>query len=485
MTELNKIIESLEVTSLRNYREQVISGIAIDSREVKPGWLFIAVRGTHIDGHDFIADAIEAGAVAVICEVLPDPVPGDVIFIITGDSASSAGLASSAFYGHPSRKLKLTGVTGTNGKTTIATLLYNLFEALGYKCGLLSTVTNMVHKRSESATHTTPDPVRLNALLAEMVSEGCDYVFMEVSSHAVEQRRIAGLLFSGGIFTNLTHDHLDYHLTFENYLAAKKKFFDSLGKSSFALTNADDRNGAVMLQNCRARKYTYSTRTVADYRCSIVEQDFEGMLLRIDGNEVWTRFIGDYNASNLLAVYAAALLLGAPAPEVLRIVSDLRSVSGRMEVIRSPKGITAIVDYAHTPDAVSNVIQAVNRVRKGSGRLIVVVGAGGDRDTTKRPLMARIAAEGADRLILTSDNPRSEDPEKILDDMQAGLAPDELVKMIRISGRADAIRAAVMFATPGDIVLIAGKGHETYQEIRGVRHHFDDREELKKAFKMI
>jgi UDP-N-acetylmuramoyl-L-alanyl-D-glutamate--2,6-diaminopimelate ligase len=534
MKELKEILKEIRVTRIYGDEEKVVAGVTADSRAVQPGWLFIAVRGTQSDGHLFISKAVEAGAVAVICEKLPLPSektgedlpeewagivdrlpaalidvllvnkghdntePGDVMpgrtphgsspdkvtFIVVDDSAAATGMAASAFYDHPSHKVRLTGVTGTNGKTTVATLLYNMFEGLGYKCGLLSTVCNYVHHTRRDATHTTPDPVRLNAMLAEMADEGCEYAFMEVSSHAIDQRRVSGLHFEGGIFTNLTHDHLDYHLTFDNYLAAKKKFFDGLPKESFALVNTDDKNGNVMLQNCKASKYTFSMHGMADFRCNIIEQGFEGMQLKINGTEVWTRFIGDYNASNLLAVYGAAVLLGAGTEEVLRILSTLRPVDGRTEVIRSADGITGIVDYAHTPDAVENVIEAINRLRQGQGRLIVVVGAGGDRDRTKRPVMARIAAAGADRLILTSDNPRSEDPDSIIDDMQAGLTPDAMPKMIRITGRADAIRAAVMLAAPGDIILVAGKGHETYQEIKGVRHHFDDREELRKAFKM-
>ncbi len=512
MMELREILKELKVKKIHGDDGKVITGITADSREVKPGYLFIAVRGTKSDGHEFIGKAVESGAAAVICENLPEgffekqpaatgkeagftghtgqgeksseSAPAGITIIVVEDSAAATGLAASAFYDYPSRKLKLTGVTGTNGKTTIATLLYNMFDALGYKCGLLSTVCNFVFRTRRDATHTTPDPVRLNALLAEMVDQGCEYAFMEVSSHAVDQKRIAGLHFAGGIFTNLTHDHLDYHKTFDNYLAAKKKFFDGLTPEAFSLVNADDRNGSVMVQNCRASKQTFSMRSMADFRCNIIEQGFEGMLLKINGTEVWTHFIGDYNASNLLAVYGGAILLGANTEEVLRILSTLRPVDGRMEVIRSADGITGIVDYAHTPDAVENVIEAINRLRQGAGRLIVIVGAGGDRDRTKRPVMARIAAAGADRLILTSDNPRSEDPETIIDDMLAGLSPDAVPKMIRITGRADAIRAAVMLATPGDIILVAGKGHETYQEVKGVRHHFDDREELRKAFKM-
>ncbi|MFN2312926.1 MAG: UDP-N-acetylmuramoyl-L-alanyl-D-glutamate--2,6-diaminopimelate ligase [Bacteroidales bacterium] len=484
MRELENILKELKVTSIYGDEKKLITGVTADSREVQPGSLFIAVRGTRSDGHAFIGTAVESGATAVICEALPEKLYEGLTMIVVEDSAAATGLAASAFYDHPSRKLKLTGVTGTNGKTTIATLLYNMFEALGYKCGLLSTVCNYVHQTRRDATHTTPDPAKLNALLAEMVEAGCEYAFMEVSSHAIDQKRIAGLQFTGGVFTNLTHDHLDYHLTFDNYLAAKKKFFDNLDAGSFALVNADDRNGSVMVQNTKASKHTFSMRTMADFRCNIIEQGFEGMLLKINGTEVWTHFIGDYNASNLLAVYGTAILLAAQSEEVMKILSALRPVDGRTEVIRSVDGITAIVDYAHTPDAVQNIIEAVNRLRQGAGRLIVVVGAGGDRDRTKRPVMARIAASGADRLILTSDNPRSEDPDSIIDDMQAGLTPDAMPKMIRITGRADAIRAAVMLATPGDIILVAGKGHETYQEVKGVRHHFDDREELRKAFKM-
>ncbi len=484
MMKLRNILTDIKIISLHGDDDKIITGVTVDSRAVKPGNLFIAVRGTKSDGHAFIGKAVSEGASAIICETPPEPLPEGVTVIVIEDTTAAPGLTASAFYDHPSRKVKLTGVTGTNGKTTIATLLYNMFEAQGYKCGLLSTVCNYVHKRCEDATHTTPDPVRLNELLAAMVEEGCEYVFMEVSSHAIAQQRIAGLSFVGGIFTNLTHDHLDYHLTFDNYLAAKKKFFDNLAPEAFALVNTDDRNGTVMVQNCRASKHTFSMHGMADFRCSITEQGFEGMLLKINGTEVWTHFLGDYNASNLLAVYGATILLGADVIETPRILSTLVPVAGRMEVIRSKEGITGIVDYAHTPDAVQNVIEAVNRLRQGKGRLIVVLGAGGDRDRTKRPIMARMAAERSDRVILTSDNPRSEDPDRIIDEMQAGLNADTIARTIRITERADAIRAAVMMATPGDIIIVAGKGHETYQEVMGVRHHFDDREELRKAFKL-
>jgi len=485
MVRLKNILKDTGYLSVSGGVKMDISTVTSDSRNVVPGSLFVAVRGTHVDGHDFISKAIGAGAAAIICEKIPAETPENITFVIVQDASMALGEAASAFYGNPSSKLRLVGVTGTNGKTTIATLLYNMFESLGYKCGLLSTVVNYVHLTGVAATHTTPDPVQLNKLLAEMVDEGCGYAFMEVSSHSIDQNRIAGLQFDGGIFTNLTHDHLDYHLTFDNYLAAKKKFFDNLSSSAFALVNIDDRNGRVMLQNTSASKHYFSMRSMAEFKGAITEQGFEGMLLKINNNEVWTRFLGDYNASNLLAVYSASILLGAKNEEVLRILSTLVPVAGRMEVIRSENGITGIVDYAHTPDAVQNVIEAVNRARQGNGRLIVVVGAGGDRDKTKRPVMARIAVEGADRVILTSDNPRSEDPEMILNEMEAGVDSDGRAKTIRITNRAEAIKAAVMLASPGDTIIVAGKGHETYQEVNGVRSHFDDREELRKAFKMI
>ena len=357
-----------------------------------------------------------------------------------------------------------------------------MFLRLGYKCGLFSTVCNYINETELEATHTTPDPVQLNRLLAEMVREGCDYAFMEVSSHSADQKRIAGLVFAGGIFTNLTHDHLDYHKTFDNYLAAKKSFFDSLPPGSFALANIDDRNGRVMLQNCQARKFTFSVRGMADFRCNLIEQSFEGMGLKIQGEEVWTRFVGDFNASNLLAVYAASELLGASKKEILTIMSDLHPVSGRLEVIKSPGGISGIVDYAHTPDALLNVIETINKIREGGVQLITVVGAGGDRDRTKRPEMAAISAEGSTKVILTSDNPRTEDPEKILDEMESGITPDLKRKTLRISDRHEAIKTAVMLANKGDVILIAGKGHESYQDVMGVKHHFDDREELRNAF---
>lgn len=478
-----EILKGISVISISGNKKPEIVHIEFDSRNVTKGTLFVAVKGVKSDGHDFIESAIASGATAIICEKLPAKTDSKICWILTADSAKALGEAASNFYGNPSSSLKLVGVTGTNGKTTIATVLYRMFLRLGYKCGLFSTVCNYVNERELPATHTTPDPIQLNKLLAEMVSEGCDYAFMEVSSHSVDQKRIAGLKFAGGIFTNLTHDHLDYHKTFDNYLAAKKGFFDGLGKDAFALVNIDDRNGNVMLQNCNAKHYTFSVRSMADFRCSIIEQGFEGMGLKIQGQEVWTHFIGDFNASNLLAVYGATELLGASKNEILTVLSDLYPVAGRLEVVLSPGGISGIVDYAHTPDALLNVIDTINKIREGGVQLITVVGAGGDRDKTKRPKMAAISAEGSTKIILTSDNPRTEDPEMILNDMEAGITPDLKRKTLRIADRREAIKTAVMLANKGDVILVAGKGHETYQDVKGVKHHFDDREELRNALK--
>lgn len=478
---IEEILTGIEIVSVTGTKNKDISGIEFDSRKVKKDSLFVAVKGYKSDGHDFITSALASGATAIICETLRENPDKNICWIKTHDSAKALGLAASNFFGNPSSVLRLVGVTGTNGKTTIATLLYRMFLRLGYKCGLFSTVCNYINENELEATHTTPDPLQLHYLLSKMVEEGCDFAFMEVSSHSADQKRIAGLKFAGGIFTNLTHDHLDYHKTFDNYLIAKKNFFDSLPVDSFALVNIDDRNGKVMIQNCQAHHYTFSVRGMADYRCNIIEQGFEGMGLKIQGEEVWTRFIGDFNASNLLAVYAASELLGAAKKEILTILSDLYPVTGRLEVIKSPGGISGIVDYAHTPDALLNVIETINKIREGSVQLITVVGAGGDRDRTKRPEMAAISAGGSTRVILTSDNPRSEDPEKILDEMEAGITPDLKRKTLRITDRREAIKAAVMFADKGDVILLAGKGHETYQEIMGVKYHFDDREELRNA----
>ncbi len=484
MKRISDLLKGVNVISVTGDYNAEVASVEFDSRKVAPGALFVAVRGTTSDGHDFIPMAVDAGASAVICEKLPANPRSSVCWILTDDSASALGIAASGFYDNPSSSMKLVGVTGTNGKTTIATLLYRMFTALGYKCGLFSTVCNYVAGLELPATHTTPDPVQLNRIMAEMVESGCDYVFMEVSSHAIHQQRIAGLVFAGGIFTNLTHDHLDYHKTFAAYLEAKKQFFDSLSHDAFALVNIDDRNGKVMLQNCNGRHFTFSIREMADFRGGIVEQTFDGMAMKIQGNEVWTRFVGEFNASNLLAVCAASEILGADRQEILKVLSDLRPVAGRLETVTSPTGINGLVDYAHTPDALLNVIETINRMRESNCQLITVVGAGGDRDKTKRPKMAAISAEGSSKLILTSDNPRTEDPEKILDDMESGIVPELKKKTLRISDRRQAIRTAVMLANPGDIILVAGKGHETYQDVKGVKHHFDDREELKAAFQL-
>ncbi len=459
-----------------------IRDIQFDSRNVKPGSVFIATRGTASDGHQYIAVAIEKEAVAIVCEDIPTEIDPGVTYVKVENSADALGKMASAWHGFPSSKLTLVGVTGTNGKTTIATLLYQLFRQLGHKSGLLSTVCNYINDDVIEATHTTPDALALNELLAKMVEAGCEYAFMEVSSHSVEQRRIAGLEFDGGIFTNITRDHIDYHLTFENYLKAKKRFFDELPADTFALTNVDDKNGLVMLQNSKANKYTYSLRTMADFKTRILEHGFDGMLLDMNDKEVNVSFIGKFNASNLTAVFGTAILLGQDELEVLRIISSLQSVSGRFETLRAPQGYTAIVDYAHTPDALNNVIGTINQILQGNGRLITVVGCGGNRDKGKRPMMAREAVNGSWKTILTSDNPRFEDPQEILNDMLAGLDVVEKTKSLTIADRREAIKTACALAQQGDVVLVAGKGHEDYQIIQGVKHHFDDREEVKKCF---
>jgi UDP-N-acetylmuramoyl-L-alanyl-D-glutamate--2,6-diaminopimelate ligase len=481
MMKLDKILSGIKIISISGDKKLPVENISFDSRNVTKNSMFVAVEGSKTDGHDYIENAIKAGASAVVCEIVPVNPDKKICWIKTDDSAKALGQAASNFFGNPSSSIKLVGVTGTNGKTTIATLLYKMFTSLGYKCGLFSTVCNYIIDKELPATHTTPDPVQLNRIMRKMSDAGCDYAFMEVSSHSADQQRIAGLKFAGAIFTNLTHDHLDYHGTFDKYLAAKKSWFDSLPENAFALVNADDKNGKVMLQNCKARHYTFSVKGLADFRCKIIEQSFEGMGLKIMDEEVWTKFIGNFNASNLLAVSAASELLGADRKEILTILSNLTSVAGRLEVLRSPEGITGIVDYAHTPDALLNVISTINKIREGSVSLITVVGAGGDRDKTKRPKMAAISAKGSTKVILTSDNPRTENPERILDDMESGIGPEMKGKTLRICDRREAIKTAVMMAKPGDVILVAGKGHEPYQEINGVKHHFDDREELKKA----
>ncbi len=479
---LSELLNDLKPTSIVGSTDIDITGVNIDSRRIKDGHLFVAMKGTQVDGHQFIPKAIQLGAKAVLCEDMPAEKAEGVTYIQVPSTEDAVGPVATAFYGYPSRKLKLVGVTGTNGKTTIATLLYNMFTRLGYKCGLLSTVCNYVVDEAIPADHTTPDPIELNALLARMVEAGCSYAFMECSSHAIAQKRIGGLTFAGGLFTNLTRDHLDYHKTFENYRDAKKAFFDNLPKEAFAVTNADDKNGMVMVQNTKAKVKTYSTRTMADFKGRIIECHFEGMYLDIDGHEVGVHFIGKFNVSNLLAVYAAAVLLGQKPEDVLVALSTLHSVNGRLEPIHAPEGYTAIIDYAHTPDALENVLAAIHEVLDGKGNVITVCGAGGNRDKGKRPLMAQEAVKQSDKVIITSDNPRFEEPQDIINDMLAGLNAQQMKKVITIVDRREAIRTACMMAQKGDVVLIAGKGHENYQDVKGVKHHFDDHEVVKEMF---
>jgi UDP-N-acetylmuramoyl-L-alanyl-D-glutamate--2,6-diaminopimelate ligase len=479
---LNELLKNVETLNIIGDVEVEITGVNIDSRRIEKGHLFVAIPGTQTDGHKYIPKAIELGAAAVLCENMPEQqVPG-VTYIQVASTEDAVGKVATLFYGDPSRKLKLVGVTGTNGKTTIATLLYNMFRKFGHKCGLLSTVCNYIENEAIPADHTTPDPIELNRLLAQMVDAGCEYAFMECSSHAIAQKRIGGLKFAGGLFTNLTRDHLDYHKTFENYRDAKKAFFDGLDKDAFAITNADDKNGQIMVQNCKAQVKTYSTRTMADFKAKIIECHFEGMYLDINGKEVGVQFIGKFNVSNLLAVYGAAVMLGKKPEDILLILSTLKSVNGRLEPIHSPEGYTAIVDYAHTPDALENVLNAIHEVLNGKGKVITVCGAGGNRDKGKRPLMAQEAVKQSDKVIITSDNPRFEEPQDIINDMLAGLDQKQMKKVVSIVDRREAIRTACMLAQKGDVILIAGKGHEDYQEIKGVKHHFDDKEVVKEIF---
>lgn len=461
-----------------------ITGVNIDSRQVQEGHLFIAVKGTQTDGHSYINKAIENGAVVVVCQTLPEERHDGVTYVQVEDSEQIVGPIATTFYGNPTSKLRLVGVTGTNGKTTIATLLYKMFRIFGYKCGLCSTVCNYINDEPVPTDHTTPDPITLNRLLGRMADEGCEYAFMEVSSHSVAQHRIGGLKFAGGIFTNLTRDHLDYHKTFENYRDAKKAFFDALPKDAFAVTNVDDKNGRVMTQNTKADIKTYSLRSAADFKAKVLEESFEGMCLDINGKEVSVSFIGRFNVSNLLAVYSAAIAMGRQPEEVLVAISMLRPVNGRFETIRSEEGVTAIVDYAHTPDALVNVLTTINEILKGRGEVITVCGAGGNRDKGKRPLMAQEAVKHSDRVIITSDNPRFEEPQDIINDMLAGLDKTQMRKVVAVVDRKEAIRTACMMARPGDAVLVAGKGHEDYQDIKGVKHHFDDHEVIREIFGM-
>ena len=480
---VKEILVNCNLLEIIGNKDLDISNISFDSRTVKNGTLFFAVRGTQVDGHNFIEKAIEKGAIAIVCEQLPTTLNDAVTYIKVDNSAYILGVSASNFFDNPSKKLKLTGVTGTNGKTTIATLLYRLFTDAGYVCGLLSTIENIVDHEVIPATHTTPDPIELNALLKKMVDKGCEYVFMEVSSHSVDQDRIAGLEFAGGIFTNLTHDHLDYHKTMANYRNAKKKFFDNLPANAFALTNLDDKNGAIMLQNTRAKRLSYALKHDADFKGVVLESHFDGMMIKVNGMEMFTQLVGRFNASNLLAIYGAAISLGFDKDELLVEISKLKGANGRFDMIHSECGIVGIVDYAHTPDALENVLKAINDVRCHKENLITLVGCGGNRDTTKRPEMAAVAAKMSDKVILTSDNPRLEDPDEIIRQMKEGLDEESKHRVLSITNRREAIRTAVALANKGDIILLAGKGHENYQEINGIKNHFDDKEELSEALK--
>lgn len=475
-------INHLGTKQIVGNKKATFNTIVFDSRQIEADCIFVAIKGTQSDGHQYIESSVKKGASIIICEQLPSTTSNNCLYIEVENSSYALGILSHLYYNKPSENLKLIGVTGTNGKTTIATLLYQLFQGLGYKVGLLSTVENYIHKTVIKATHTTPDALQINKLMSDMVDKGCDYCFMEVSSHAIDQNRIAGLDFDSGIFTNITHDHLDYHNTFKEYIKAKKTFFDQLKPSAVAITNADDKNGLFMLQNCKAKHRTYAVKQMADYKSKSLEKHFDGTLIQINQTELWTKLIGDFNVYNLTAIVACAVETGHNLDEILPLVSQLESVNGRFEAITSKNGQTAIVDYAHTPDALQNVLNTIDALKENGQTLICVVGAGGNRDSSKRPEMAKIACTLADKVILTSDNPRHEDPEKILNDMETGLDPIDRKKTLRITDREQAINTAAMLAQKGDIILIAGKGHETYQDIKGIKHHFDDKEVIKSAF---
>ena len=480
---LNDLLREIQYTRLVLPKEEVsVSSVNIDSRLVEEGGMFIAIRGTQADGHAYIPSAEEKGAKAIVCENMPEKQNPNVAYVVVPDAQAVAGRLATTFYGNPSQSLRLVGVTGTNGKTTIATLLYDLFREMGHKCGLLSTVCNYIDGKAYPSTHTTPDAISLNRLLAQMVEAGCEYAFMEVSSHALAQERTGGLEFAGAIFTNLTRDHMDFHETMDNYLKAKKSFFDNLPRNAFAITNLDDKNGPVMVQNCRGDIKNYSTRTICDYRARLVETHLDGMILEFNNREFSTMLTGRFNISNLLAIYGAAVELGKDPEEVLRVMSTLRPVSGRFETLHSADGISAIVDYAHTPDALKNVLGTINEVLRGKGNIITVVGAGGNRDKGKRPIMATEAVKGSNRVILTSDNPRFEEPQDIINDMLAGLSDEQKKNVISIVDRKEAIRTACALAQKGDVILVAGKGHEDYQDVKGVKHHFDDKEIIREIF---
>ena len=483
MKKIAEILRGLKVKQIIGDDTREVTQIIFDSRKAAPNCLFVAVKGTQVDGHSYIPKVIENGAIAVICEVLPTNLPENVTFIVVENAAETLGLAAANFYDNPTEKFKIVGITGTNGKTSTATLLYDLFSNMGYKCGLISTVEYRIAGRIIPSTHTTPDQIALQSIFATMVTEGCDYGFMEVSSHALEQNRVAGIQFAGGIFSNITHDHLDYHKTFDNYIAAKKRLFDGLPKTAFALTNNDDRNGKVMLQNTKAEKYSYGLRKMATFRAKILDNSLLGLHLEMDGQDFFARMIGEFNAYNLLAVYSAAVLLGADKTEILTTLSDLKGAEGRFDYIRHPTtDVIGIVDYAHTPDALEKVLETIRQLRKTGQKIITLTGAGGDRDPVKRRFMGKIGANLSDTLILTSDNPRSEDPLSIIEQMKVDLTDNDRSKILEIPDRRQAIRTAVKLAQHGDIILLAGKGHEKYQEINGVKHDFDDKVELQKAF---
>jgi UDP-N-acetylmuramoyl-L-alanyl-D-glutamate--2,6-diaminopimelate ligase len=479
---LQDLLRNVDVVEIKGENNTDVTGIFTDSRKSVEGSAFIALKGVQVDGHQYVDNALSMGAKIIIHQERPEIFKAGITYVKVQDSADAAGKIATHWYGDPSSKLKLVGVTGTNGKTTTATLLYEMFCKLGYKAGLLSTVANYVNGKKYHATHTTPDPLSLNDLLSKMVDAGCEYAFMEVSSHAIHQKRISGLKFEGGIFTNITQDHLDYHNTMEEYLKAKKKFFDDLPETAFALTNTDDKNGQVMLQNTKAKKYTYSVHTLASFKAKILEKYFDGTTIGINGKELQVQFVGVFNVYNLLAVYGATMLLGQDSDKAMVILSTLKPVSGRFETIRSPENFTAIVDYAHTPDALTNVLEAIHEVLNGNGRVITVVGCGGNRDKTKRPVMAREAVRLSDQVILTSDNPRYEEPQAIIDDMADGLNSRQMKKTLLIVEREQAIKTACSLAKEGDVILIAGKGHEDYQDVKGVNHHFDDREVVSNIF---
>ena len=480
--QLSKLLEHIKVLEIHGSVEKDIAAIEFDSRKVIAGSAFVAQCGATVDGHKFIPAALKNNAGVVFCEELPNDISKTITYIKVADSNSVLGELATAFYNFPSQKIKVIGITGTNGKTSIATLLYDIFMKLGYKTGLLSTISHRINKKKETATHTTPNALKIQQLMAEMVDAGCEFCFMEVSSHAVHQNRISGVEFAGGIFTNITHDHLDYHKTFAEYIKAKKGFFDELSEKAFAITNIDDKNGLVMLQNTKAKKVTFSNRAMADFRCKVMENHFDGMLLNLDNREIWTRFVGKFNASNLLAVYSTAIELGQNKDEVLTVISNLKPVAGRFEILHSTDGKFAIIDYAHTPDALKNVLTAITEIRTKNEQVITVIGAGGDRDKSKRPEMAKEAVLASDKVILTSDNPRTENPAQIIKDMEAGVKAQYKNKVVSIENRLEAIKAATLIAQPGDIILIAGKGHETYQDVMGVKSHFDDKEIIKEIF---